>query len=116
MQVDPIKLTLQAPGTQRLKLKGDKLLSSFAFNFAFKFNLRRYTEEDFFTFAAHDAAAQTSAVTAAVAAIGSSESTTAAATNPRLHDVCVVALRQHAQKRATDTKSDEPLVGRCRLT
>ena len=41
MQVDPIKPTLKAPGTQRLKLKYDKLLSSFAFNF----NLRRYNTE-----------------------------------------------------------------------
>ena len=40
MQVDPIKPTLKAPGTKRLKLKYDGLLSSFAF----KFNLRRYNE------------------------------------------------------------------------
>ena len=39
VQVDPIKPTLKAPGTKRLKLKYDKLLSSFAFNF----NLRHYT-------------------------------------------------------------------------
>ena len=38
VQVDPIKPTLKAPGTKRLKLKHDKVLSSFAF----KFNLRRY--------------------------------------------------------------------------
>jgi len=38
VQVDPIKPTLKAPGTMRLKLKHVKLLSSFAFNF----NLRRY--------------------------------------------------------------------------
>ena len=37
MQVAPIKPTLKAPGTKRLKLKYDKLLSSFAF----KFSLRR---------------------------------------------------------------------------
>jgi hypothetical protein len=37
VQVDPIKPTLKAHGTKRLKLKGDQLLSSFAF----KFNLRR---------------------------------------------------------------------------
>ena len=41
MQVDPIKPTLKPPGMKRLKLKHDGLLSSFAF----KFNLRRYTEE-----------------------------------------------------------------------
>jgi len=40
MQVDPIKPTLNAPGTERLKLKYEELLS----NFGFKFNLRRYTE------------------------------------------------------------------------
>ena len=40
MPVDPIKPTLKAPGTKRLKLKDDELLSSFAF----KFNLRRYDE------------------------------------------------------------------------
>jgi hypothetical protein len=39
VQVDPIKPTLKAPGTKRLKLKCHKLLSSFAF----KFNLRRYS-------------------------------------------------------------------------
>ena len=38
MQVDPIKLTLKAPGTKRLKLKCDEPLSNFAFNI----NLRRY--------------------------------------------------------------------------
>jgi len=39
VQVDPIKPTLTAPGTKRLKLKCDGPLSIFAFNF----NLRRYT-------------------------------------------------------------------------
>ena len=39
MQVDPIKPTFKAPDAQRLKVKHDELLSSFAFNF----NLRRYT-------------------------------------------------------------------------
>ena len=38
MHVDPIKPTLKAPGTKRLKLKYDILLSSFAFDF----NLCRY--------------------------------------------------------------------------
>ena len=33
MPVDPIKPTLKAPGTKRLKLKCHRLLSSFAFNF-----------------------------------------------------------------------------------
>ena len=42
MQVDPIKPTLKAPGTKRLKLKNDVPLS----NFAFKFNLRRYNKRD----------------------------------------------------------------------
>jgi len=41
VQVDPIKPTLTAPGTKRLKLKYDKPLSSFAFNF----NLRRYSRD-----------------------------------------------------------------------
>ena len=40
MQLDPIKPTLKAPGTERLKLIYDELLSSFAFNF----NLRRYSQ------------------------------------------------------------------------
>ena len=40
MQVDPIKSTLKAPGTERLKLECDVLLS----NFAFDFNVRRYTK------------------------------------------------------------------------
>jgi hypothetical protein len=38
VQVDPIKPTLKAPGTKRLKLKHDEPLS----RFAFKFNLRRF--------------------------------------------------------------------------
>ena len=41
MQVDPIKPKLKPPGTKRLKLKCDVLLSTSAF----KFNLRRYTKE-----------------------------------------------------------------------
>jgi len=41
VQVDPINPTLKALGTKRLKLKCDEPLS----NFAFKFNLRRYTLE-----------------------------------------------------------------------
>jgi len=40
VQVDPMKPPLKAPGTKRLKLRCDKLLS----DFAFKFNLRRYTQ------------------------------------------------------------------------
>jgi len=38
VQVDPMKPTLKAPGTERLKLKYDEPIS----NSAFKFNLRRY--------------------------------------------------------------------------
>ena len=38
VQVDPIKPTLKAPGTTRLKLQYDGPLSKFAF----KFNLRQY--------------------------------------------------------------------------
>ena len=41
MQVDPINPKLKAPRIQRLKLKYDKPVSKFAFNF----NLRRYNEE-----------------------------------------------------------------------
>jgi len=44
VQVEPMKPMLKAPGTKRLKLKYDILLSSFAFNF----NLRRYTKLDDF--------------------------------------------------------------------
>jgi hypothetical protein len=39
VQVDPIKPKLKPPGTKRLKLECDVLLSTSAF----KFNLRRYT-------------------------------------------------------------------------
>jgi len=39
VQVDPIKPTLKPPGTKRLKLECDGLLS----NFGFKFSSRRYT-------------------------------------------------------------------------
>jgi len=41
VQVDPIKPLLNTPGTKRLKLKCDVLLSTAAF----KFNLRRYMKE-----------------------------------------------------------------------
>ena len=40
MQVDPIKPTLKAPGTKRLKLEYYEMLS----RFAFEFNLRRCTQ------------------------------------------------------------------------
>jgi len=43
VQVDPIKPTLKAPGSKRLKLKYDELPS----NSAFIFNLRRYIQENF---------------------------------------------------------------------
>jgi len=39
VQVDPIKPALKAPGTKRLKLRCDVLLSTSAF----KFKLRRYS-------------------------------------------------------------------------
>jgi len=42
VQVDPIKPMLKAPGTKRLKLKSDELLSKFTF----KFNLRHYTLDE----------------------------------------------------------------------
>ena len=41
LQLDPIKPTLNASGAKPLRLKYDKLLSRFAFNF----NLRRYTAD-----------------------------------------------------------------------
>jgi len=44
VQVEPIKPVLKAPGTERLKLLSDELLS----RFALKFNLRRYTPEGAF--------------------------------------------------------------------
>ena len=47
VQVVPIKPTLKAPGTKRLKLKCDRLLSTLAF----KFNLRRYNVEALFQLA-----------------------------------------------------------------
>jgi len=42
VQVDPMKPALKAPGTNRLRLMCDILLSTFAFNF----NLRRFSEGD----------------------------------------------------------------------
>ena len=42
MQVDPITPKLKGPGSKRLKLKHDRLLS-ICYRFAFTFNLRRYT-------------------------------------------------------------------------
>ena len=46
VQVDPIRPTLKAPGTKRLKLKYDEPVS----NFAFKFNLRRYNQKQAWPF------------------------------------------------------------------
>jgi hypothetical protein len=40
VQIDPVKPTLKAPGTECLKPEYEGLLS----NFGFKFNLRRYTK------------------------------------------------------------------------
>jgi len=40
VQLDPMKVMLKAPGTKRLKLQYDKVLS----RCAFKFSLRRYNE------------------------------------------------------------------------
>ena len=45
MRVEAIKPKLELPGTKRLKLKCGVLLSNFAFNF----NLRRYTMEELMT-------------------------------------------------------------------
>jgi hypothetical protein len=42
VQVDPIKPTLKAPGTKRLKLLYDKLLSTSAFNFNFRCYIKGY--------------------------------------------------------------------------
>ena len=42
MHIDPMKPNSKPPGTKRLKLKCDLLLSISAFNF----NLRRFSEED----------------------------------------------------------------------
>jgi len=42
VQVDPIKPTMKAPGTKRLKLENMTDCFQFCFNFAFEFNLRRY--------------------------------------------------------------------------
>ena len=44
VQVDPMKPKLKPPGSKRLKLKCGVLLS----NFAFKFNLRRYTKDQLY--------------------------------------------------------------------
>jgi len=52
VQVAPIQPTLKAPGTKRLKLKYDKLLSFFGFNC----NLRLYTQVEGANAAARDAA------------------------------------------------------------
>jgi hypothetical protein len=52
VQVEPIKPKLKPPGTERLKLNCDVLLSTAAF----EFNLRRYNEEveaDFVSGALH---------------------------------------------------------------
>jgi len=52
VQVDPIKPMLKAPGTKRLKLNGNELHS----NFAFKFNMRRYSLDSAGSSAVHGVA------------------------------------------------------------
>jgi hypothetical protein len=49
-QVDPIKLTVKAPGSVLLKLRYDGSVSNFAFNF----NLCRYTTEGHWRFQTGD--------------------------------------------------------------
>jgi len=56
VQVDPIRPNLELPGAKHLKLNCDEALS----NFAFKFNLRRYTKERDYTLSAFEAGAYTS--------------------------------------------------------
>jgi len=51
VQVHPMKSKLKPPGTKRLKLKCDIMLSTSAF----KFNLRRYSEEILAGYARHAA-------------------------------------------------------------
>jgi hypothetical protein len=60
VQVDPIKPTLKAPKSKRLKLKYDELLS----NVASKFNLRRFTKVAAARSAAADAMHQTATLQA----------------------------------------------------
>jgi hypothetical protein len=62
VQIDPIKPTLKAPGTERLKLKYDKPLSNVALKFI---NLRRFT-----TVAAARARAAAEAAAAAASLAG----------------------------------------------
>ena len=53
VQIDPMKLTLKAPGSpgsKHLKPQFDQLLSNFGFNF----NLRRYTKGDWIYALAED--------------------------------------------------------------
>ena len=65
MQVDPIKPTLKPTGTKVLKVKGDVLVSNFAFNF----NLRHHILAASITIAVEIEAATSAAATAAGAAV-----------------------------------------------
>ena len=76
MRIDPIEPTLKAPGTKRLKLKCDKLLSSLGFNF----NLRRYAKAAVTT--SRDAATNTGTDTATATAPGAVTASRAAACSP----------------------------------
>jgi len=44
VQLDPITATLRAPGLERFIIKNMLNRFQFCFNFAFKFNLRRYNQ------------------------------------------------------------------------
>jgi hypothetical protein len=69
VHIDPIKPTLKAPGTKRLKLNMSSCFQ-FCYNFAFKYNLRRYTKAHTELLAAERAAGDTDADAGAGAGAG----------------------------------------------
>jgi len=101
VQLDPIKPTLKAHGTKRLKLKLDILLS----NFAFKFNLRRHTMEVAMEEATEQATAEATMAAAAAAAATAAASAAATATAAAAAVAAAVVAEEAAAVEAAEVEA-----------
>jgi hypothetical protein len=120
VQVDPIKPKLKPPGTKRLKLKCDILLS----NSAFKVNLRRYivvalplSRSAFLPVPpVHAAAAAADDVVALLCGGGGGGGAAGAIHVPPRAPVSAIAAAAAAGEEGDALGLPASLVGRCRLT